>query len=246
MKVINRTVALISIIVSFFTLTQYLNIAVAIMIVFIGYLIEKVIFVYNIVYINPFPQRLRENQAVSIGYGYLDEEMKKPFIYLVYKTKTEAIEHFKYFESIVLGKLNDEDNNLVLSIVFEDKSRYGIYFYPSPYRLSALETKRKFGNSLGKNEKANLKVMSYIDFLPAIYTGDGELMEIFKKFTEQTPIELNTCYFANGEIITVRKKAIKKYHMRIMNRNDLNFYTDVESRIDWFDPLEDRDKIISN
>lgn len=245
-KIINRTVALISIIISFFALPQYLNVVAAIMIVFIGFLIEKVAFIYNIIHINPFPNKFRENQSVSIGYGYLDEEAKKPFIYLVYKTKTEAIEHFKYFESLVLGKLNDEDNNLIVSVVFEDKSRYGMYFYPSPYRIAALETKKNFESTLNTNEKANLKVMSYVEFLPAIYTGDGDLMELFKKFTEQTPIELNTCYFANGEINTVRKRAIKKYHMRILNRDDLNFHTDVESRSNWFNPLEDRNKIISN
>lgn len=245
-KIINRTVALISIGVSFFALPQYLNVAVAISIVLLGFLIEKVTFIYTIVHINPFPQRLRKNQSVSIAYGYLDEEMKKPFIYLVYKTKTEAIEHFKYFESLVLGKLNDEDNNLILSIVFEDEFRYGMFFYPSPYSLSALETKKKFESTLSRNERVNLNVMSYVEFLPALYSGNGNLMEVFKTFTEQTPVALNTCYFVNGEITTVRKKAIKKYHMRIVNRNDLDFSTDVESAIDWFNPLKDKNKIISN
>ena len=192
-KIVNRTVVVISILISFFALPTYINIATAFIFALIGFLVEKIVFVYNIVHINPFPQRIRRNQQVSIGYGYMDDEMKRPFIYLVYRTKTEAIEHYQQFESIVLGKLNDEDNNLVLSIVFEDNIRYALYIYPSPYRISALKTKIDFESKLEKNEIANLKVMSYIDFLPAIYTGESNLKELFKEFSQQIPIEFNTC-----------------------------------------------------
>ncbi|MFC6549365.1 hypothetical protein ACFQBN_22145 [Cohnella cellulosilytica] len=241
----NRIVAAGSILISFFTLPIYVTVAVAVIFALIGYLIEKMIFVYNIVHVNPFPQRVRGNQHVSIGYGYTDEEELKPFIYLVYKTKAEAIEHFQQFESIVLGSLNDEDNNLVLSIVFEDNLRYSFYIYPSPYRLSALNTKREVESRLDKNEVVNLKVLSYIEFLPATYTGEGDLKGIFKKFLQQTPIEFNTCFMRNGNIIPVRKKAIKKYHLRITDRKDLNPSLDVESRIGWFNPQEHQNKKIS-
>ncbi|QUL53370.1 hypothetical protein KDC22_23635 [Paenibacillus tritici] len=244
-KYISRTVVIISVIIAFFTFPTYINVAAASMFALIGYLIEKIVFVYNIVHVNPFPQKIRKNQHVSIGYGYIDDEMNRPFIYLVYKTKTEAIEHFQFFESIVLGKLNDEDNNLILSIVFEDSLRYSLYIYPSPFRISALHTVNAVESTLDKNERVNLKVMSYIDFLPAIYTGEQELKEIFKKFIQQTPIEFNTCYLNNGEIIPIRKKPIKKYHLRLVERSELGD-VDVESKIEWFNPIEQRDKEISS
>lgn len=204
----------------------------------VGILIEKVVFVYGVVHINPMPQRLRDNQHVSIGYGYLDEEMKRPFIYLVFKTKIEAEESYDYFKAISMGNLNDDDNNLILSFVFEDEKRYSFYLYPAPHRVAAQSSKRNVEVTLDKGEKVNLKVISFIKNFPATFTGQGKLKSILMDFNEQVPIEFNTAYMKNGEIVTAKKRAIKKYHFRINDRPDLDIKSDVETKFGWYDPLQ--------
>lgn len=246
LKIINRTVVVGSIVISFFTLPTIWSVTISIVIALIGILIEKTVFVFGIIHINPMPQRLRENQHVSIGYGYNDEDMNQPFICLIFKTKTEAIESYEYFKALAMHNLKDEDNNLILSFVFEDISRYTFYIYPSRHRTAAYSTQNEIENSLEKGDKTNLKVISYIKCFPSTYTGEGNLKEVLKKFTEQVPIEFNTLYKNNGSFVPARKRAIKKYHIRINNRNDLNDKSDVESKFDWYDPLVRRDKDISN
>ena len=71
---------------------------------------------------------------------------------------------YRHVRAIALNKTKDEDNNLILSYVFEDEKRYTLFVYPSSQRKRAYEYKEAFEKSLEKDEEANLSVMSFVHY----------------------------------------------------------------------------------
>lgn len=234
-KVINRGALAISVILSLFTIPFPISLIIALVLAGISIAIEKVVFIYTVLHVNPVPTRLRAKQQVSVYYACdTEDDVKKPVLGLVYKTKTEAIEKYDHLKAIALDT-KDENNNLVVSFVFEDDKRYTLFMYPRKDREVAYHTKDYFESTLEKGEKAKLRIMSFIDYYPTSFTGKGRLREVLDEFMNNTPYSLNTYYFQNGMVIPARKRPIFKYHMRILKRDDLDD-KDIEKGFDWYDP----------
>ena len=67
------------------------------------------------------PKIRKESQQVSVAVGIEPHKgMEQPFIGLVYRTETEAKEEFNYFKSLNSNKFKDEENEIIVSYVFED------------------------------------------------------------------------------------------------------------------------------
>lgn len=229
---------LTSIIVSFFTLQTELAVIITLFLVIIGLFVEKVIFEYNYLYINPTPRINAEFQQTSIAVG-LDEfnGIERPFIGLVYRTKVEAQEAFRYFKSINENRYKDIENNIFISFVFEDEKRYTFFLYPNKYRNRTMKNIEEIMLNQGhdKTKKINFKVLSIVKYFPSTFKGEGSLRQILtERVLPKTPFAFQTFYLDNGEIKPAQKKPILKYHLRIINRNELSS-EDIESAFEWFD-----------
>lgn len=236
-KLLNRSVIAFSIIISFFTIPFPISVLITVVLIGIGIAIEKIVFVYAVVYVNPIPPRLGMNQQTSIFYAYdFKNDVQIPIIGLVFKTKTEAIEKYQFLKAIANCR-KDEANNLVVSFVFEDEKRYTLFLYPNKNRENAHQTKSIIESALERNAKAKLTIVSFVQYFPSTFTGQGNLKDILTDFINKSPIALNTYYFNNGQVLPARKTPILKYHIRILMRSELD-EQDIEKKFEWNDPKE--------
>ncbi|MFD4932880.1 hypothetical protein ACFWMS_29405 [Peribacillus butanolivorans] len=229
---------LISIIISFFTLRTELVVIITLCLVIIGLFVEKVIFKYDYLYINPTPRMRTEPQHTFVAVGFDEfDGIERPFIGLVYRTKVEAQEEFRYFKSINENRYKDNDNDIIISYVFEDEKRYTFFMYPNKNRNRTMKNieEIKLNEGHDKTKKLNFKVFSVVRFFPSTFTGEGNLKEILtEKVLPKTPFAFQTFYLDNGEIKPAQKKPILKYNLRIINRNELSSQ-DIESGFEWYD-----------
>lgn len=181
-------------------------------------------------YVNPTPEKVRENQSVSIALGfdtYNNEE--RPMITLVYKTKKEAKESFAYFKKITSGKFDDVDNDLIISYVLEDDNKYALFTYPSKQR------EKTFDNIDGLElEPSKTFVVSFVNYYPSRFSGFGNLIDTLDVISSKTPYLLQSGYSDNGNIVLSQKRPILKYHLRIIHRSELD-KNDIEFGFPWYD-----------
>ncbi|MCU5508083.1 hypothetical protein OCB07_04380 [Bacillus cereus] len=234
-----------SIVVSFFTLSTLIAVLIAIILVLIGLFVEKIIFKYNFLYINPTPKIRKESQQVSVAVGIEPHKgMEQPFIGLVYRTETEAKEEFNYFKSLNSNKFKDEENEIIVSYVFEDDKKYTLFIYPNITRIKTMENIADYQVRNGHNidKKIEAKILSFIRYFPSTFTGEGDLKDILNNVVMQnTPYALKTLYFENGQIQAAQKRPIFKYHMRIIDRDELN-PQDIEYGFNWHDVMLNMNK----
>ncbi|CAG9615158.1 hypothetical protein BACCIP111899_04395 [Bacillus rhizoplanae] len=234
-----------SIIVSFFTFSTLVAVLISTIIVLIGLFVERIIFKYNFLYINPTPKIRKEPQQVSVAVGIQQNKgMEQPFIGLVYRTETEAKEEFNYFKSLNSNRFKDEDNEIIVSYVFEDEKRYTLFIYPNITRTKTMENIADYQMRNGHNldKKIEPQILSFVRYFPSIFTGEGDLKEILTNVVmPKTPYALKTMYFENGQIQNAQKKSILKYHMRIIDRDELN-PQDMEYGFKWYDVMTNINK----
>ncbi|MBH0159640.1 hypothetical protein [Fictibacillus sp. 26RED30] len=229
---------LTSIIISFFTLQTKIAVLITLCLVIIGLIVEKVIFKYDYLYLNPMPPIRYEPQQTFVAVGFDEfDGIERPFIGLVYRTKIEAQEEFRYFKSINENRYKDKNNELILSYVFDDEKRYTFFVYPNKNRNRTMKNIEEIKLNEGHNQtkKLNFKVFSFIRFFPSTFSGEGNLKEILREnILPKTPFVFQTFYLDNGDIKAAQKKPILKYHLRILDRSELNSQ-EIESRFEWYD-----------
>ncbi|NLP51274.1 hypothetical protein [Bacillus sp. RO1] len=240
-SIVKWTTIIASIIISFFTLETSVAVPVSILLVAIGIFIERIIYTYNLFYINPMPKIHKEGQQTFVAVGF-DEfnNVERPFIGLVYRTQEEAKEEFQYFKALNGNRYSDKDNEIILSYVFEDEKRYTFFVYPNLSRNRTMDNIEDIKLREGHNKEKilNVSVLSFVRFFPSSFTGEGNLKDILKhQVLPRTPIAFQTFYLENGEIKHAQKKPILKYHLRILNREELTS-KDTESGFPWQDMMK--------
>lgn len=226
-----------SIVFSFFTFSTFTALLLSLLLVVIGIFVEKIIFKYNFLYVNPVPppMYLETNQSsICIGFDEI-RGIERPFIGLVFNTKEVARQVHIYFRALINNKYNDISNEIIVSYVFEDEKRYTLFIYPSINRNKTLENIDKVKLEQGHNisKVVEFNVMSVFKYWPSTFSGEGNLKEILRnEVLSKTPFALQTLYFDNGEVHVAQKRPIFKYDLRISDREDLNSQ-DIEYGFQW-------------
>lgn len=225
-----RVSSICSVLISFFVLPYIIGIIVSFSIFILEQILEKTLFEYSIMIVQPFPDFVVDySQWLTNGYLLANEEVQdaeKLINYFgpVYKDVEYARKFFKYIRSWNQDSDTDKDNNICISFIYESDVSYTTYIYANPDRkwLQANfdSAKDRFKYDKYKKNQQSLVLQMY-------YSKNLKMQEgmFFTKFIKQQKNK-KIFYFApffikdnNYEVIDEMK--VLKMHFKIKGRSEL-------------------------
>lgn len=226
-----RIIAFIGIAMSVITIQiWWVSLSIAVGIFLIEQFLERAIFEYTAMVVQPYPDfdvdysqwktngfmiptERNDSDLAHFGPSYLDEEY--------------AIKFFKYLRSWVNDNSNDDiENTLITSIVIEPNARYTTYIYPNIGR-KRLDYMFKFIEATNKLEKYGKRQQNFVMQLIFWHTLDFKDGYYIKRFLDYrkpdepfmfTPSVIQPFGFPPKFLFGC---SIKKYHLKIKNRQDI-------------------------
>lgn len=114
----------------------YWNLLLAIILVVIEQILERVIFIFTTIFVTPIPERYDPKDWRGMIWGF-PMDRKDPFIVgPLFKDQESARRIFKCLKSWNYEQAEDWNNNISLSAIIEDKDEYLMYMYPGKERES--------------------------------------------------------------------------------------------------------------
>jgi len=234
-----RILIIIGILLSLLTLPWQLSVLSSIILVIIEIILEKIVFKYTILFIQPIPKYrlnswlamifllpIQEGIVVKIGMLFDDEKTAKEIF--------ECLLAWNYFE------YSDPENNIQITFVIENEEEYSTYIYPSYSRKSIIFAKKQIERK--KLEEKEIKehemlVMtaifcrtfgnppnsSFRQFISQYHEGETFEFGVFAKsdkfpeLVEGRPIFLRY----NSDLGVYESKSILKNHLKIIQRSEL-------------------------
>ena len=106
-------------------------------------LLEKIIFSYANLYIQPLPDfEIESNKWIAMGFGYAEEPKLKshiPLVRIVFSNEEYGRKIYSLLISWNYDQLKDVDNNICTSIILDGKDDYIFFCYPSIKRETVTE-----------------------------------------------------------------------------------------------------------
>jgi hypothetical protein len=242
----SRTIVTIGILVSLLALPTVYDFIVAIVLLALEVLVEKIIFEYSVIIVQPFPDfEVDESQWITNGYLFPNPAFRAQYDLQnhfgpCYKDEAYARQFFEYLKSWNELKPTDPDNNICLSFILEEDNSYTTYIYANPNRKwldEAFNTYQELNKveKYGKIQQSMVMQMVYWKTLP------NKKGTMFHSFTaDQANNELfHFCpfYMSNNSPVALEDLIIKKYHYSFKKRadvvkGDLEYYYGPTIKID--------------
>ncbi|NOU60823.1 hypothetical protein [Marinifilum caeruleilacunae] len=231
-KWILRGLALLGILISFFVLPYHVGIIVTIVLFAIQTLIEKALFEYSVMIVQPFPDfKIDYDQWVTNGYFITNEEVEgyenyPNYFGPAYKDENYAYNFFSYIREWNQNSDTDFDNNICISFIYEDDVSYSTYLYANP--------DRKWLDESFNSEKDKMKLEKYGKeqqsmVIQMVYWKNLKMTNgmFFTQFIEsQKKREKKEFYFApfihkNGKIGYIDELKVLKVDFKVKGRSEL-------------------------
>jgi len=229
-KWITRGLTLVGIMVSIISLPPEISFAVALALAGLDLLIEKLVFTYSVIIVQPPPGfEFDTSQWVTNGYLFPNPEYKEQYGLInhfgpTYRDRDYAIQFFEYLMSWNQGSNDDPDNNICVSFVRELDESYSTYIYANPDRKwldeAFLAEKEKLAyDKKGKIQQSMVMQMIYWKNIKII---DGTLWGHFiNDQPENAPFFLAPFYMVDDRPECIEQLKIKKYTYTLKLRNEL-------------------------
>jgi hypothetical protein len=234
----SRTIVAIGILVSLLALPTLYDFAVALLLLGLEVLVEKIVFEYSVIIVQPLPDfEVDESQWITNGYLFPNPAFKTQYNLQnhfgpCYKDEVYAKKFFEYLRSWNRMNENDQDNNICLSFILEDDNSYTTYIYSNPNRkwldeaFNAYQELNKV-EKYGKIQQSMVMQMVYWKTLP------NKKGTMFHSFVASQPNNelFHFCPFfmRDGNPVAIEELLIKKYHYSFKKRSevakgDLEYY----------------------
>ena len=219
-----RILIVIGIVVSIITFSHwYYALSVAIGLFLLNQILEKMIFTYTIMIVQPMPKKWNGAAWSMMVVGMFNNSYVLAF---GFNEKDVAMD---FFETILYWNNNEliNDNNINISLVLEDKDNYSIHVYPNVTRefvINAMnQTKEHF--KFDKYGKDQTNLVMQIDICKVFPNGpksafnilrnvkDGIYISVYDthKFREDNPETLNSIRpFDDRKILCKNIKVMKR------------------------------------
>jgi hypothetical protein len=229
-KYISRSIVAFGIIVSLFALPTLIDFGVAILLLILEVIVEKIVFEYSILIVQPLPNfKVEESQWLTNGYLFPDPVYKNQYDLQnhfgpVYKDKAYAVKFFEYLKSWNRMIEDDKENNICLSFILELDNSYTTYIYANPNRKwldEAFNLYREINKveKYGKTQQSMVMQMVYWKTLP---TKKGTLFHSFIASQNQSS-KFHFCpfYLENKLPVALQDYSIIKYNYSFRNRHEI-------------------------
>lgn len=241
-----RIIVASGIAVSFLALPTVLDVTVAILLLGFEVMIEKIVFEYSVLIVQPPPSfKVDEDQWITNGYLFPEPKYKQQYDLQnhfgpVYKTEAYGKQFFDYLKSWNTDSPNDLDNNVCLSFVIEEDNSYTTYIYANPDRKwldTAFHTYRENVKyeKYGKVQQSMVMQMVYWKTLPNL---KGTLFYSFlSEQKENAKFHFCPFYLVDKKPVAIYSHIITKYKYSLKKREevtnrDLEFYYGPTIKID--------------
>lgn len=234
-----RILIILGILLSFLTLPWQYSVITSIILVVIEIILEKIIFKYRTLFIQPIP-RYRLNSWLAMVFLIPLQEGIQSKIGMLFDDEKTAQEIFtclmawNYFEEA------DPDNNIQITFVIENEEEYSTYIYPTYSRKSIILAKTYIERK--KLENKEIKEHEQLVMTPIFCRTFGNppnssFRLFLSKYNEGAPFEFGV--FARGnnfpEMVegnpillsynasqgVYESESIKKNHLKIIHRSEL-------------------------
>jgi hypothetical protein len=135
-----RVLTLVGIGTSLLTLPSwYVSLGVAVLLVLVEQFLEKSVFCYTSLYVQPLPGfAVKPDEWLGMVYMYPPNTGPEGLngVGLAFKTTEYAADFFNLLRAWNYGQDEDTNNNICLSFIIENEDAYSVYLYPSVERES--------------------------------------------------------------------------------------------------------------
>lgn len=227
-----------SIAIAMCTIPPFIAIIVAVLCVLIPFLIDRIIFKYNIIWIYPEITNLFFNRLGTTWFrSDLDEENLMG-IGILFERKSEAKDAYSILRSWNYYNYIDREGNISVNFIDEGENRYSVFIYPGDRKLREDQLLYSLKNEYPHNSvfDINTKVFIWTQSC-GDYSDRPEMLAFFKKVKESGKILLNTTYVVNDLVKSYAKKSICVKKIRFISRGELTC-RDLENTLKWEDPIK--------
>jgi hypothetical protein len=237
-KWILRILTIIGILSSIITFQWYLGLILSIFLSLIEQLLEKIVFMFTTLFIQPIP-----NWDSKEWLGMIFGIPLKRNIYklgMLFKSENYAKEIFKCIRAWNYNQDEDLNNNINISFIIESNSEYSAYVYPSLERKSIELAKEKLEKEMLEKRvfKEHQQLIMTIIICKLFPNPPNSNFNLFKSYYKMGDSFEFGAYFIksqipelkNGKPITVKEgqigqihdiNPVLKFQLKIKNRNEL-------------------------
>jgi hypothetical protein len=229
-KLISRLIAGVAIATSLLTIqTWYWRLAIALAIFFVELFLERAIFLYTSIYVQPFPDfKIEGEKWTDMGFAFPANPTPDQLNVVgpVFSDRKYAHKFFELLSDWNYRKSEDIDNNICLSFIRENARQYSVYLYPNLKRESigqffeVAEEQQKHD----KHGKEHQQLIILMIFCKVFRYGEEFGL---KKFLElqsgDRPFWLKPFIKENKKTYSMMydEKSILKYNFKLADRKQL-------------------------
>jgi hypothetical protein len=227
----SRTIVAIGIGVSLLALPTTIDFLVALLLLGLEVMVEKIVFEYSIIIIQPLPDfKIDEAQWLTNGYlfpnpAYKEEYNLQNHFGPCYKDEKYARKFFEYLKSWNQMSSDDTENNICLSFVLEEDNSYTTYIYANPNRKWIDEAFNVYqeANKVEKYGKIQQSLVMQMVYWKTLPNKKGTLFHSFVSTQDENGL-FHFCPFILNDKHTfaLEDLTIKKYHYSYKKRRDVN------------------------
>lgn len=228
-KWILRTLSFIGIITAFLTFSYITGIIITLLIFVIEQFFEKTIFEYSIFYLFPIPDfDIEYEKWLTSGYFIIGDKKLLKQGYQnhfgpAYEDKNYAIKFFSYLREWNYNLDTDFENNICISLIIENETKYSTYFYPNSNRkqLEDYFMNYKEKMALKKYGKRQQEMIMQMIFWKRNQNQGTFFKEFINDLKDSSEYFFAPFYIENEKPIIIEELKILKKNIKVKNRNEL-------------------------
>lgn len=239
-------ITIFSIVEAFLSFPPMLSGIIAILLTGLLYVVERIIFVQNILWVYPFEERLFNRLGVAWFKQFDKNDQIVIGLGTIAKSKTDAKKIYQLYKNWCYGKYSGDDENIKISFVLEGESKYTMFVYPGKRKSKEDELKHEVKQELEeKNVEYNVSSSVFQYFYNCNEYGTRpeikEAMEIIKKTNK---VIINACFIKNNKLESYAKRGILIENIEFLDRQKISPKR-LEHNFQWSDPNETSKEILS-
>lgn len=234
-RAVKCIVSLSALVISLFALPLVYSFILALIIFFLGTLLERVFFIYTALYVHLMPDFEIDNDLwIGVSFGYYEipgHQEHIPLVGLVFSSAEYGIKFFSLLKKWNYDSLTDKEDNFALSfIINNEKSEYFAYIYPTMERKSAKEFfKRAERRRHDKSPDAySVRLSAFVFTMKKFIITEHSYFPMFiRRYTDGVPFRLEAFVGTEQQAKEIPSvQGFTKFNLKIKYRRDL-------TREDW-------------
>jgi hypothetical protein len=204
----------------------YYALACAIVLFALQQFLQRVVFQYVSIYIQPLPAfKFDVADWTAMAYGFPEKRGVVPDIVTpAFRTAEIAKQFMELLRQWNNGEDEDREDNIRVSLVFETEDKYRCFIYPNPQRARVKEFHESIKSTDAKHRgKEHLKLVVQMMFMRTFpYDSTSSVVTFIQVHREGDAFDIRPAVW-NGGALTIMSDIppITKWHIKIRERSDL-------------------------